>query len=138
MNGETGDWLNSNDSKDYFELLRFPTVGADQNHLRDCVSCATWLKKWLKGIGAEAELLTAGFNPPVVFGELKGEEGATTVLFYGHYDVQPPDPLDQWQTPPFEPTVKGDRIYCRGAQDDKGQFFAFLCGIRELHSSTST
>jgi len=138
MNGETGDWLNSNDLRDYFELLRFPTVGADPNHLRDCVNCATWLKKWLKGIGASAELLTAGFNPPVVFGELKGEEGSTTVLLYGHYDVQPADPLDQWKTPPFEPTVKDDRIYCRGAQDDKGQFFAFLCGIRELISSTST
>ena len=69
---------------------------------------------------------------PVVYGELKGDEGATTVLVYGHYDVQPPDPLDLWETPPFEPTVKGDRVYCRGAQDDKGQIFAFLCGVREL------
>ena len=56
-----------------------------------------------------------------------------TVLVYGHYDVQPPDPLGEWQTPPFEPTLKDDgRVYCRGAQDDKGQFFAFLCGVRDL------
>jgi len=138
MNGETNEWLNSSDSKDYFELLGFPTVGADQNHLKDCVACATWLKKWLSGIGAEADLLTADFDPPVVFGETQGEEGATTVLLYGHYDVQPPDPLDQWKTPPFEPTVKEGRVYCRGAQDDKGQFFAVLCGIRDLINAAGT
>ena len=149
MNAETEGWLKSNDSKDYFELLRMPTVGADPLHLRDCVQAATWLKRWLKGIGAEAEEIIelsnnriiesadaakAGPHPvPVVFGELKGLEGATTVLVYGHYDVQPPDPLDQWETPPFEPTLKEDgRVYARGAQDDKGQFFAFLCGLREL------
>ena len=140
MKEETGDWLKSSDSKDYFELLRFPTVGAEKEHLRDCVQCATWLKKWLRAIGAEAELLTADFNPPVVYAELKGQEGATTVLLYGHYDVQPADPLEEWQTPPFEPTLKDDgRVYCRGAQDDKGQFFAFLCGLREcLGSSVSS
>lgn len=146
MNAETDAWLNSDDSKDYFALLKMPTVGAAPLHLRDCVQAATWLKKWLKGIGAEAELVlpeegrgkkeegkSAEIPPvPVVFGELKGEAGATTVLVYGHYDVQPPDPLDLWETPPFEPTLKGGRVYCRGAQDDKGQFFAFLCGVREL------
>ena len=135
MKEETSDWLNSSDSKDYFELLKFPTVGAEQNCLRDCAACATWLKKWLKTIGAEVELLTEGFAPPVVFAELKGAEGAPTVLLYGHYDVQPADPLELWQTPPFEPTVKDGRIYCRGAQDDKGQVFAFLCGVRELVQS---
>ena len=160
MKEETGDWLKSSDSKDYFELLRFPTVGAEKEHLRDCVQCATWLKKWLKGIGAEAELILPSCAPriappaelaslggysltsgkdsasplcvPVLYGEIKGQEGATTVLLYGHYDVQPADPIDEWETPPFEPTVKGDRVYCRGAQDDKGQVFAFLCGVREL------
>jgi len=140
MSDATGDWLKSSDSKDYFELLGFPTVGADPNHLRDCVQCATWLKKWLEGIGASAELLLpptgsdAAFAPPVVFAELKVEEDAPTVLLYGHYDVQPPDPLGEWQTPPFEPTVRDGRVYARGAQDDKGQFFAFLCGLRELQA----
>ncbi len=132
MNAETAEWLKSSDSREYFELLKFPTVGAEKEHLRSCAQCATWLKTWLKSIGAEAELVTEGFAPPVVVGELKGDEGATTVLVYGHYDVQPADPLDKWDTDPFTPTVKGDRIYCRGAQDDKGQFFAFLCGVRSL------
>ena len=145
MSAAISDWLRSSDSKDYFELLKFPTVGAEKEHLRDCVQCATWLKKWLKSIGAEAELIVPqrdqgsrigeqdfALSVPVVYGEIKGQEGATTVLLYGHYDVQPADPIGEWETPPFEPTVKGDRIYCRGAQDDKGQFFAFLCGLREL------
>lgn len=143
MSAAISDWLRSSDSKDYFELLKFQTVGAEKEHLRDCVQCATWLKKWLKSIGASAELLlpqsegeTPSLHVPVVYGELKGQEGATTVLLYGHYDVQPADPLEEWETPPFEPTVKGDRIYCRGAQDDKGQFFAFLCGLRERLSSS--
>ena len=141
MNGETGDWLNSGDSREYFELLRFPAIGAYPNRLGDCVACATWLKRWLRRIGAEAELIVpdAGdvrTTTPVVFGEIGGEEGATTILLYGHYDVQPPDPLDQWATPPFEPTFRDGRVYCRGAQDDKGQFFAFLCGVRELVASS--
>ena len=151
MSAAISDWLRSSDSKDYFELLKFQTVGAEKEHLRDCVQCATWLKKWLKSIGAEAELIVPqrdqgsgiedqdfAISVPVVYGEIKGQEGATTVLLYGHYDVQPADPIGEWETPPFEPTVKGDRIYCRGAQDDKGQFFAFLCGLRErLNLKTS-
>ena len=139
MSAAISEWLKSSDSRDYFELLKFPTVGAEKERLRDCVQCATWLKKWLKSIGASAELLlpqsegeTPSLHVPVVYGELKGQEGATTVLLYGHYDVQPADPLEEWKTPPFEPTVQGDRVYCRGAQDDKGQVFAFLCGVREL------
>ena len=60
MSAATSDWLKSSDSKDYFELLKFPTVGAEKEHLRDCVQCATWLKKWLRGIGAEAECLVPG------------------------------------------------------------------------------
>ena len=132
MSDTIGDWLKSSDSREYFELLAFPSIGADPNHLRDCVQCATWLKKWLEGIGAEVKLESAGFAPPVVVAELKGNADRPTVLFYGHYDVQPPDPLDQWKTDPFVPTVVGERIYARGAQDDKGQFFAFLGGVREL------
>ena len=120
--------------KEYFELLRFPTVGAEPTRLKDCVDCAMWLKKWLAPQGFAVELMQAPKmlgTPPILFAERKGTEGAPTVLFYGHYDVQPPDPLDAWETPPFEPTLKDNqRVYCRGSQDDKGQFFAFLCGMR--------
>ena len=122
--------------KEYFELLRFPTVGAEPTRLKDCVDCAMWLKKWLAPQGFAVELMQAPKmlgTPPILFAERKGTEGAPTVLFYGHYDVQPPDPLDAWETPPFEPTLKDNqRVYCRGSQDDKGQFFAFLCGMRSF------
>jgi amidohydrolase len=125
--------------KEYFELLRFPTIGAEPMRLKDCVDCAMWLKKWLVPQGFSVELMQAPKmlgTPPILLAERKGTEGAPTILFYGHYDVQPPDPLDAWETPPFEPTLKDDqRVYCRGAQDDKGQFFSFLCGTRSFLSS---
>ena len=133
-NVEVQDWLKSSDSKEYFELLAFPSIGADPTKLGESARCATWLKKWLEKTGAEASLCTKDFAPPVLLAEFKAPEGAPAVLFYGHYDVQPPEPLEAWETPPFEPTVKGNRVYARGAQDDKGQLFAFLCGVREFVS----
>ena len=122
--------------KEYFELLKFESVGADPAKLRDSAQCALWLKKWLEGIGFTGELLMPEIKdgkaaPPILFAERKGDEGAPTALVYGHYDVQPADPVGEWKTPPFEPTVVGERVYCRGAQDDKGQAFAFLNGIKD-------
>lgn len=131
---------NSGEVAEYFELLRFPSIGADPEHFQDCRQCAMWLRRWLEGIGAEAQLLLPedeseqNGSPPVVFAERQGDKGAPTILFYGHYDVQPPEPLEEWITPPFEPTERNGRVYCRGAQDDKGQFFAFLCGLRDFLS----
>ena len=93
---------------EYFELLRFPTVGADPLHLRDCVQCAMWLKAWLARLGFAGELMTEGGNPPFLFAERKGAEGAPTVLLYGHYDVQPPDPLDEWETPLLPPDQQNE------------------------------
>lgn len=132
--------MEENVQKDYFELLRFPSVGADPLKLRDCVDCAMWLKRWLEGIGFKGELMMPPVKdgqaaPPILFAERAGAEGAPTILVYGHYDVQPADPVEEWKTPPFEPTVVDGRVYCRGAQDDKGQSFAFLCGIRDYLAS---
>jgi acetylornithine deacetylase/succinyl-diaminopimelate desuccinylase-like protein len=122
--------------KEYFELIKFPTVAADPMRLRDCVNCAMWLKKWLGEIGFIGRLEYAeGFlgAPPVLFAERPGDEGTPTVLFYGHYDVQPADPIEEWKTDPFEPTLaENGRVYARGAQDDKGQFFSFLVGMKKL------
>ena len=123
--------------REYFELLRFESVGADPAHLKDCVDCAMWWKRWLGEIGFKGELLMPPVKdgkaaPPVLFAERRGAEGATTVLVYGHYDVQPADPVGEWKTPPFEPTEKDGRVYCRGAQDDKGQTFAFLNGVKDF------
>ena len=128
--------MQENIRREYFELLKFESVGADPAKLRDCVQCATWLRQWLEAVGFHGELVMPDVkdgkaSPPVVFAERAGTEGSATVLFYGHYDVQPADPVAEWETPPFEPTEKDGRVYCRGAQDDKGQFFAFLCGMRD-------
>jgi len=121
---------------EYFELLKFETVGADPMKLRDCVNCAMWIKKWLEPAGFTSELLQAPNllgTPPVLLATRPGTPGEQTILFYGHYDVQPADPLAEWQTPPFEPTLKEDgRVYCRGSQDDKGQWFSCLCGVRKF------
>ena len=122
---------------EYLELLRFESVGSDPARLRDCVSCASWLRRWLTPLGFTVELLYpkaapgAQLPPPVLFAERKGAEFGSSVLVYGHYDVQPADPVAEWKTPPFEPTVADGRVYCRGAHDDKGQMFALLCGIRD-------
>ena len=124
--------------KDYFELLRFPTIGAEPMRLRDCINCAMWIKRWLAPMGFSCELMQApGMlgTPSVLFAERQGTEGAPTVLLYGHYDVQPPDPLEAWTSPPFEPEIREGRVYARGAQDDKGQFFSFLCGMKRLLAS---
>lgn len=132
-----------NIKREYFDLLRFESVGADPAKLKECVSCALWLKKWLEAIGFEGELLmneikNGKAEPPVLYAEKLGSDGAPVILIYGHYDVQPSDPLSEWLTPPFEPIEKDGRIYCRGAQDDKGQFFAFLNGIKDYLATNPT
>lgn len=129
--------MEDNIREEWYQLLRYESVGADPARFRDCVQCASYLKKWLGKIGFTADLLypeqgkDEALPPPVLFAERPGEEGATTVLVYGHYDVQPADPVSEWKTPPFEPTLVDGRVYCRGANDDKGQCFALLCGIRD-------
>ena len=110
-------------------LLRQPSISALNQGVTEC---AELLKRQMEDIGIPAKILpTAGH--PVVFGELKSPGAARTVLIYGHYDVQPPDPLDLWTTPPFEPTVRDGLLYARGATDDKGQVFTHIKSL-ETHS----
>ncbi len=129
---------------EWCELLKYESVGSDPSRLKECVACASWLRKWLMKLGFTAEMLYPGegspasegsLPPPVLYAERQGDEGSSTVLVYGHYDVQPPDPLEEWRTPPFDPTVVDGRVYCRGANDDKGQTFALLCGLRDYLAS---
>ncbi len=112
-------------------LLRFAGISADPAHFEDCVECAQWLRRHLELMGLDSTLLETG-SKPVVFAEHKGRRDKPTVLFYGHYDVQPVDPLDEWHTPPFEPTERDGRIYARGAEDNKGQLFYVLKAIETL------
>jgi acetylornithine deacetylase/succinyl-diaminopimelate desuccinylase-like protein len=113
---------------DLFEFLRFPSVSADSQFKNHVEACADWLVGRLHKAGLQAEK-RATPGQPVVFARNQHRPGRKTVLIYGHYDVQPPDPLSLWETPPFEPVVKGDKIYARGAADNKGQILAHVLGV---------
>ena len=117
--------------REWTELLRFPSVSTLDEHHQDCLDCARWLADHLGRIGFEAQLLETRFKP-VVYAERPGERGRPIVLFYGHYDVQPADPLDQWTHPPFDPVLRGGRLYARGAEDNKGQLFYALKAMETL------
>ena len=107
------------------EFLRIPTVSADPECKPHLVRGAEFVHKQLADLGMKAEIVpTAGH--PIVYAEWLGAPGAPTVMVYGHYDVQPPDPLDLWTTPPFEPTIRDGCLYARGATDDKGQVFTHI------------
>jgi acetylornithine deacetylase/succinyl-diaminopimelate desuccinylase-like protein len=112
-----------------FDLLRIPSISTLPAHRPDIERAAAWLADHLCGLGLASVEIIPTEGHPVVYGEWLGAEGAPTLLAYGHYDVQPADPLEEWRTPPFEPTLRGDDLFCRGASDDKGQFFAVLAAV---------
>jgi acetylornithine deacetylase/succinyl-diaminopimelate desuccinylase-like protein len=113
---------------DLFEFLRFPSVSADSQFKKNVDACAEWLTARLLRAGLQAEKhATAGH--PVVVARNEHRPGRKTVLIYGHYDVQPPDPLDLWETGPFEPVIKGNKVYARGSTDNKGQILAHILGV---------
>lgn len=116
---------------DWKKFLTFPSVGTVPEHHRDCVECADWLMKRLEKIGFQSEILSTD-TKPCVFAERKGDPKLPVVLFYGHYDVQPADPLDKWDTPPFEPSLRNGRMYARGAQDNKGQVLFVIEALEAL------
>ncbi len=123
--------------EELFELLRFPSVSADPKYKADVLKTAEFVAKKLMDAGADAVEVceTAGY--PIVYGEKITDEKLPTVLIYGHYDVQPAEPLDLWHSPPFEPTVRDGKIYARGACDDKGQFYMHIKAF-ELMMQTNT
>ncbi len=110
------------------EYLRFPSISTDPDYKRDILRCAEWLRGKMTSAGLAAELIETKGHP-MVYGEWLGAPGKPTILFYGHYDVQPVDPVDLWRHPPFEPTEEGDLLVCRGSTDDKGQSFTHLKAI---------
>ncbi len=114
------------------EYLAIPSISALPQHQQDVRRCAEWTAEHLRRIGIENVRLVETPGHPVVYGDWLHAEGAPTILFYGHYDVQPVDPLDLWETPPFEPTVRDGELYARGAVDDKGQVFMHFKAI-EAH-----
>lgn len=124
------DYLKSNQDRFLEELqalLRIPSVSADPAFQPAMQQAAAFVHQQFASMGMTSEIVpTAGH--PIVYAEWLKKPGAPTVLVYGHYDVQPPDPLDLWTTPPFEPTIRDGKLFARGATDDKGQFFTHLKG----------
>src|SRR6188768_1853661 len=110
---------------DLFELLRIPSVSADSRHKSDVRRAADWVAGQFRELGLTTELIeTAGH--PLIYAESPPVPGKPIALVYGHYDVQPPDPLNEWITPAFEPTVRDGNVYARGATDDKGQMLTHV------------
>lgn len=103
------------------EFICFPSVSSDPAHDTDCRRCAEWLVAGIARSGLNARLIETP-GKPLVLGERIGKSGRPAILLYGHYDVQPVDPVDEWITPPFSPEIRGGRMFGRGAQDNKGQF----------------
>src|SRR6184192_112782 len=112
------------------EFLRFPSVSTDSAYDKSVAECAKWLGEKLRGIGLDTTIHpTAGH--PIVVAKNAHRPGRPTVLIYGHYDVQPADPLELWDSPPFEPVLKNGYVFARGSTDNKGQILAHILGIQE-------
>ena len=108
------------------DFIRFPSVSAQPEHADDLKGCAAWLAEHSRRIGMERVTVVPTGGHPIVYAECCHTPGRPTVLIYGHYDVQPAEPLDEWRSPPFEAVVRGNDLYGRGASDDKGQLFAHM------------
>jgi len=113
-------------------FLRIPSISTLPAHDADCRRAAEWVAADLRRLGCRDVQLLGSDTHPVVWGVGSDVPGAPTVLIYGHYDVQPPDPINEWTSPPFEPSVRDGRLYARGAADDKGQVFCLLRAIEAL------
>ncbi|RZN90085.1 MAG: dipeptidase [Verrucomicrobiaceae bacterium] len=114
-----------------FEHLRFPSISTDSRHVEDVRANAMWLKSQLEDLGLETGLHETAGNPVIVARNEK-VEGRPTVLIYGHYDVQPVDPLELWDSPPFEPEIRNGKIWGRGGADNKGQHFVHILGAEKM------
>jgi acetylornithine deacetylase/succinyl-diaminopimelate desuccinylase-like protein len=125
----TADWFD-----ELGELLRIPSISADPAHRQDVLRAADWVCAFVRDAGGTCDVLD-WHGQPLVVGEIAASTApvkAPTVLCYGHFDVQPPDPLDLWDSDPFEPEIRGEYLYGRGTVDDKGQLYILLAAAREL------
>ena len=123
------EYIQSNQQRfldELFELLRIPSVSADSRYKEDVRKAAEYISRKLKEAGADSVEICETKGHPIVYGEKSVNPSAPTVLVYGHYDVQPPDPLNLWTSPPFEPVIKDGNIFARGSCDDKGQVYMHI------------
>src|SRR6201997_3654089 len=123
--------MRDNYLEEYYAFLRFPSVSTDDQYKEKLKQCADWLVKKLTSIGLETQLVPTKGHP-IVWACNKHQPGRRAVLIYGHYDVQPPDPLELWDSPPFEPVLKDGFVYARGSTDNKGQILSHILGVQEV------
>src|ERR1044071_272504 len=117
--------------QDYYSFLRFPSVSTDAKYAGNVRECADWLSKKLGAIGLESKVVATPGHP-IVWARTEHKKNRPAVLLSAHYDVQPPDPLDLWDSPPFEPVLKNGYVFARGATDNKGQILAHILGVQEM------
>jgi acetylornithine deacetylase/succinyl-diaminopimelate desuccinylase-like protein len=122
--------MRENYLEDFYSFLRFPSISTDDQYAERVAECAHWLVKRLTSIGLETQLVPTRGHP-IVWARNKHQPGRRAVMIYGHYDVQPPDPLELWDSPPFEPVLKNGYVFARGATDNKGQILSHILGIHE-------
>lgn len=138
MNTELAfEYIDANRDRFLDELKAFvrqPSISATGEGVEDC---ARLLKQLMEDVGVDTQIIE-GYGHPVLYGEVRAPDATRTILVYGHYDVQPPDPLSEWLSPPFEPEVRSGKLYGRGTGDNKGQLFAQLKGIEAIIPSTAT
>ena len=120
------------------ELVAIPSVSSSSEHKQDVQRCAQYVKDAMEVVGFERIEMVETKKHPIVYGEWLGAPGCPTVLLYGHYDVQPVDPLELWETPPFEASERDGRLYGRGTVDDKGQFFLHLKAMESWMKTDGT
>ena len=134
------DYVTTNQQRfvnELIDLLKIPSVSADSKHKPDMIKAAEYVKQALQNAGADKVEICDTGGHPIVYGEKIIDPKLKTVLVYGHYDVQPPDPLNLWTSPPFEPVIKDEKIYARGSCDDKGQVYMHIKAF-ELMMKTNT
>jgi len=117
------------------DFLRIPSVSTREEHKKDVQEAAKWVSEKLRSAGVQSVEVVQTPNHPLVYGETAQLPGRPTILLYGHYDVQPAEPLDQWTTPPFEPAVRDGNLYARGSADDKGQLHVHLKALEALRKT---
>ena len=140
MTPETASYIDTNKQRyldELFELLRIPSVSADSKFKNDVRRAAEFVCDKLTAAGLDNAQLHETPGHPIVYGEKLIDPALPTVLIYGHYDVQPADPYELWNTPPFEPTIRNERIYARGACDDKGQVYMHVKAVEAMLATNS-
>lgn len=118
--------------KDYFTFLKFQSISSEAAYKSEVSACASWLSNYLKEIGFHVELWPTQGHPTLFASHMKAGPDKPTLLLYHHYDVQPVDPLSEWASPPFEPDIRGNQVFARGANDNKGQCFYTINALKAL------